>query len=54
MTEKQEKFLRYREKMLPIQLDRARRKYYALVREARRMKMHTLLTNQEMFGKEYD
>lgn len=54
MTEKQEKFLRYREKALPIQLDRARRRYHALVREARRMKMHSLLTNKEMVEKEYD
>ena len=46
--------MKYREKMLPIQLDRARRRYQALVREARRMKMHSLLTNQEMFGDEYD
>jgi hypothetical protein len=52
MTERQEAFLKYRTKMLPIQLDRARRKYIALVREAKRMKMYNLLSNKEMFDLE--
>lgn len=50
----EERFLLYRMKVLPIQLDRARRKYRALVREARRLKMNTLLNNQELHGKEFD
>ena len=44
-----ERFVVYRQKMLPIQLDRARRRYVALIREAKRMGMTSLLTNDEMW-----
>ena len=50
----EERYLLYRIKILPTQLDRARRKYRALVREARRLKMNTLLNNQELYGKDFD
>lgn len=50
----EERYLLYRIKVLPTQLDRARRKYRALVREARRLKMNTLLNNQELYGKDFD
>jgi len=44
-----QRYEEYRIKILPLQLDRARRKYVGLVREAKRRKMHFLLTNKEMF-----
>lgn len=50
MNDKEKKYLDYRKKLLPLQLDRARRRYIGLVREARRMKMYSLLTNREMNG----
>lgn len=54
MTDEEKRFLKYRRKTLPVQLDRARRRYMGLVREARRMGYSHLLTNREMFGEEYD
>ena len=57
MTDKEKKekrWLKYRREMLPVQLDRARRRYIGLVREARRLGYSDLLTNREMFGEEYD
>lgn len=47
--EEHERYEVYRIKVLPDQLERARRKYVGLVREAKRRKMHFLLTNKEMF-----
>ncbi len=47
--EENERYDVYRIKILPEQLDRARRKYFGLVREAKRRKMHFILTNKEMF-----
>lgn len=44
-----QRYEEYRIKVLPDQLERARRKYVGLVREAKRRKMHFLLTNKEMF-----
>lgn len=44
-----EKYIRYRQLMLPEQLERARRKYIMLVREAHKLDMNWLLTNYEMF-----
>lgn len=52
--EKQDKFVGYRKKVLPVQLDRARRRYIGLVREARRLQMTRLLTNEELHGEGYD
>jgi hypothetical protein len=48
MTDREKKYFDYRRKLLPLQLDRARRRYIGLVREAKRMKMYSLLTNREM------
>lgn len=39
----------YRRRMLPEQIDRARRRYIGLVREARRLGMPHLLTNKELY-----
>lgn len=52
--EKQDKFIGYRKKVLPVQLDRARRRYIGLVREARRLDMKWVLTNKELYSDEYD
>ena len=52
--EKEIKYLKYRRDVLPEQLDRARRRYQGLVREAKRLGMNWVLTNKEMFGDEYD
>lgn len=54
MTDEAKRWLKYRRRTLPEQLDRARRRYMGLVREARRMGYSDLLTNREMFGEEYD
>lgn len=51
---KNDKFLGYRKRMLPEQLDRARRRYIGLVREARRLDMKWVLTNKELYSDEYD
>lgn len=48
MTDEEKRWLKYRRKTLPVQLDRARRRYIGLVREARRMGLTRLLTNKEM------
>lgn len=50
MTDKEKKFIEYRKSYLPEQLDRARRRYIALVREAKRMEMNWVLTNKELYG----
>ena len=47
--DRQTAYTQYRIRVLPVQLDRARRKYIALVREAKRLKMTQLLNNTEMF-----
>lgn len=55
MTETKKKkrsYEQYRKDYLPEQLDRARRRYQGLVREAKRMKMYWVLTNTEMFDME--
>lgn len=39
--------LAYRVRVLPTQLDRARRRYAALVAEARRLRMNDILTKPE-------
>ena len=49
---KEEKYMSYRRSILPEQLDRARRRYIGLVREAKRMNMNWVLTNREMFDEE--
>lgn len=51
---KSDKFVDYRKRMLPEQLDRARRRYIGLVREARRLDMKWVLTNKELYSDEYD
>ena len=50
MTDKEKKYLNYRRQLLPEQLERARRRYAGLVREARRLEMNWLLTNKELYG----
>lgn len=52
MTDRQKKYENYRRTILPEQLDRARRRYIALVREAKRLNMNWVLTNKEMFDLE--
>lgn len=54
MTDEAKRWLKYRRRTLPEQLDRARRRYIGLVREAKRMGYNHLLTNREMFGEEYE
>jgi len=50
MTDKEKRFIEYRRTYLPEQLDRARRRYISLVREAKRMDMNWVLTNKELYG----
>jgi len=49
-NEKEIKFLKYRRDVLPEQLDRARRRYQGLVREAKRLGLNWTLTNEELFS----
>jgi hypothetical protein len=49
MTDKEKKYENYRRMMLPEQLDRARRRYHGLLREARSLNMNWILTNKEMW-----
>ena len=43
MTERQERYLAYRLRILPEQLDRARRRYQMLINEAKRLGMEDLI-----------
>lgn len=52
--EMERKYMAYRRDIVPEQLERARRRYFGLVREARRLKLNFAMTNREMFGDEYD
>ncbi len=54
MTDKEKRFIEYRKAYLPEQLDRARRRYYGLVREARRMRLHWALTNSELYDEKFE
>ncbi len=53
-TKEEKKYITYRKALLPEQLDRARRRYIGLVREARRLNMNWVLTNKELYSDEYD
>jgi hypothetical protein len=53
-TKEEKKYITYRKALLPEQLDRARRRYIGLVREARRLDMKWVLTNKELYSDEYD
>jgi hypothetical protein len=50
MTDREKKYLSYRRALLPEQIERARRRYIGLVREARRLEMNWVLTNRELYG----
>ncbi len=47
MTEKQERYMYYRIRTLPQQLDRARRRYVHLLREAKRLDLTHLIEDHE-------
>lgn len=44
----------YRRSIVPEQLERARRRYYALVKEARELKLNWAMTNDELHDKKFD
>lgn len=46
--EEEERWLAYRSRILPEQLDRARRRYEGLCREAKRLGLNDLLSDDEM------
>lgn len=45
MNEREEKYLAYRLRILPEQLERARRRYQMLMNEARRLGMEDLIND---------
>ncbi len=47
MTDDQLRYMKYRIRILPQQLDLARRKVQSLEREAKRLNLHHLLKNEE-------
>jgi hypothetical protein len=47
MTENQLRYMKYRIRILPAQLELARRKVQSLEREAKRLNLHHLLKNEE-------
>lgn len=48
MENEKQRYLAYRVKILPEQLDRARRRYEGLCREAKRLGMVDLLNEREL------
>ena len=47
MTDNELRYMKYRIRMLPAQLELARRKVQSLEREAKRLNLHHLLENKE-------
>ena len=47
MTDDELRYMKYRIRILPKQLDLARRKVQGLEREAKRLNLHHLLKNEE-------